>query len=57
MNVKCDPVLVASLVNENGLFPAYHMVKGKWITIMLGSVDAERIKWFLGMSFELTMEW
>lgn len=56
MNVKCDPVLVASLVNENGLFPAYHMVKGKWITIMLGSVDAERIKWFLGMSFELTMK-
>ena len=56
MNVKCDPILVASLINENGFFPAYHMVKGKWITIMLDSVDAEQIKWLLGMSFELTMK-
>lgn len=31
-----------------------HMVKGKWITIMLDSVDDERIKWLLDMSFELT---
>ena len=54
MNVKCDPILVASLVNEKGFYPAYHMVKGKWITIMLDSVDAEQIKWLLGMSFELT---
>ena len=56
MNVKCDPILVASLINENGFFPAYHMVKGKWITIMLDSVDDERIKWLLDMSFELTMK-
>lgn len=57
MNVKGDPVFIALLINEQGFYPAYHMVKGKWITIMLdGSVDAERIKWLLGMSFELTMK-
>ncbi|MBE6913210.1 MAG: MmcQ/YjbR family DNA-binding protein [Ruminococcaceae bacterium] len=56
MNVKCDPILVASLLSEEGFFPAYHMVKGKWITIMLDSVDDKRIKWLLGMSFELTMK-
>lgn len=55
MNLKCDPILVGSLLNEKGFFPAYHMSKTNWITIALdGSADDEKIKWLIDLSFELT---
>ena len=55
VNLKCDPVLIGSLRNENGIFPVYHMSKDKWISAALdGSVDDEQIKMLLDMSFELT---
>lgn len=48
VNLKCDPVLIGSLRNENGIFPAYHMSKDKWISVALdGSVDDEQIKMLL----------
>ena len=41
VNVKCDPILIASLRGEPGIFPAYHMNKTSWITAALeGSVPA-----------------
>ncbi len=55
MNVKCDPILIGSLLKDNGIYPAYHMNKAYWITIMLdGSIDDDKIKWLIDMSFELT---
>lgn len=55
LNVKCDPILVGSLLVEPGFFPAYHMSKTNWITIALdGTVDDEQIKWLLDMSYDLT---
>ncbi|MDO4582430.1 MAG: MmcQ/YjbR family DNA-binding protein [Bacillota bacterium] len=55
VNLKCDPILIGSLLLKQGFFPAYHMNKGTWITIALdGSVPAEEIKILLDMSFELT---
>ncbi len=55
LNVKCDPLLIGSLRQESGIFPAYHMNKTNWITIALdGSTSDEKIKWLLDMSFELT---
>ena len=55
VNLKCDPLLVGSLRNEPGIFPAYHMNKDKWISVALdGSADDEQIKRLLDMSFELT---
>lgn len=55
LNVKCDPVLIDSLRKEPGFFPAYHMNKTNWVTVALdGSVDDDRIKLVLDMSFELT---
>lgn len=55
MNIKCDPVLIGSLIMDNGFFPAYHMNKNYWITVSLdGSVDEEQIKMLIDMSFELT---
>lgn len=55
VNVKCDPILVGSLRLEQGFYPAYHMSKTNWVTIALdGTVDAEKVKWLLDMSYELT---
>lgn len=55
MNLKCDPVLIGSLRLEKGFFPAYHMSKTNWITVALdGSVEADKIKWLIDLSFELT---
>lgn len=55
VNLKCDPVLIGSLRLENGIFPAYHMSKDKWISVALdGSVDDGQLKMLLDMSYELT---
>ena len=55
VNFKCDPILIASLRGENGIFPAYHMNKASWITAALdGSVPAETIELLLDVSYELT---
>ena len=55
LNIKCDPILIGSLRGRPGFFPAYHMNKDKWITILLdGSADGADIIPLLAMSYELT---
>ena len=55
VNFKCDPILIASLRGETGIFPAYHMNKASWMTASLdGSVPAETIELLLDVSYELT---
>ncbi len=55
INLKCDPLLIGSLHKEKGIFPAYHMNKAYWISVLLdGSADDETIEWLLNLSFDLT---
>lgn len=55
VNFKCDPILVGSLILEEGFFKAYHMNKTNWITAALdGSADDEKIKFLLDYSFDVT---
>ena len=55
VNFKCDPILIASLRGEAGIFPAYHMNKEQWISILLdNAVSEEQTKELLQFSFELT---
>lgn len=57
LNVKCDPIMIGSFIREPGFFPAYHMNKENWISIALdGSVDDEKIKSLLDVSYELTLK-
>ena len=54
MNVKCDPMMLGSVVLQKGFFPAYHMNKNSWISILLdGSVPLERVTAALKMSYAL----
>ncbi|MCL2816491.1 MAG: MmcQ/YjbR family DNA-binding protein [Oscillospiraceae bacterium] len=55
LNLKCDPILIGSLISEPGIFPAYHMNKEHWLTILLnGSVTKEKVYSMIDLSYELT---
>ena len=53
LNVKCGPILSASLVSERGFAPAYHMSKTTWISILLNeTLPDERIDFLTGLSYD-----
>jgi len=55
LNVKCDPVLLASLRTQTGYFPAYHMNKEKWLSVRLGKPELDAsVADLLALSYELT---
>lgn len=55
INVKAEPAAIGSFLNDPGFFPAYHMNKKYWVTILLdGSVPADKISFFLENSYNLT---
>ena len=55
INLKIDPIMMGSFLDEKGIFPAYHMSKTCWISVLLdGSVDADTLAFLIGISFELT---
>ncbi len=53
MDVKCGPILVGSLLAQDGFVPAYHMSKGTWISVLLdGTVPDEQIFPLLELSYD-----
>ena len=55
VNLKCDPLLIGSIVKEDGIFSAYHMNKAYWVSVWLdGTVEREKLEWLLNLSFDLT---
>ena len=55
IDTKCDPLLVGSMILNDGFLPAYHMNKTHWITILLdGSVKMSEIENMLDLSYDLT---
>lgn len=55
VNVKCDPAEIEPLLQENGIYPAYHMNKRHWVSAALdGSVPDEGIRKLVAISFEAT---
>ena len=53
LNLKCSPLMVGSLLSEPGFFPAYHMNKTSWISILLdGSVPDEKGVPLLELSYD-----
>lgn len=55
LDVKCDPLEIGSLLLKEGFFPAYHMNKKHWISILLdGSVSEEELRFFLDESYART---
>jgi len=55
LNLKLDPIMVSSLINEEGHYPAYHMNKEHWISIDLNNkklIDDEVLS-LIRLSFEI----
>ena len=53
MNVKCSTIMIGSLLSTKGFFPAYHMNKNHWISIVLdGSVSDDQIIPLLELSYD-----
>lgn len=54
MDLKCDPLLLGSLLDNRGCLPAYHMNKEHWLTVLLdGTVPLEDIFAMIDMSYAL----
>ena len=43
VNVKLAPDTIQELLKENGFFPAYHMNKKSWITIVLDDTVSDKV--------------
>ena len=55
VNLKCTPEAMDELWDSDGIFPAYHMNKRHWITVLLdGTVPTETVKKLLDVSFDAT---
>jgi len=55
LNVKCQPLMIDSVLLQSGFLPAYHMNKMHWVSILLdGQVNLDTIFRFLDRSFNAT---
>ena len=55
VNLKCDTRLIGAFRMEPGIFPGWHMNKAHWLSVALnGSVDEEKLRFLVDMSYELT---
>ena len=53
LDIKCSPLMIGSLLSEQGFLPAYHMHKNTWITILLDeTVPDEKIYPLLELSYD-----
>lgn len=54
LNVKLNPDEIALLIDQKGYFPAYHMNKKHWCTIVLdGTLDIDEICYRIEQSYYL----
>ena len=55
LDLKCEPALIGALIDKKGFFPAYHMNKEHWITILLdGTVPEQEVFGLIDLSYGLT---
>lgn len=55
VTMKCEPMLIDTLIKQDGYHRAYHMNKTQWLTIELaGGVPDEEIKDLIDLSYHLT---
>lgn len=58
VNLKVSPEMIPSLLQERGVFPAYHMSKTHWVTVALDGAEVcasdEMVAFLTEVSFTLT---
>lgn len=54
LDVKCDPLVIGSLLALPGFLPAWHMNKSHWISVLLeGETAPEQLHELLELSYAL----
>ena len=54
--LKCEPIMIGSLLNEPGILPGYHMNKDHWISVLLdGSVSKKQTCDLIDLSYQITL--
>lgn len=54
LNLKCDPIMTFSLIDQKRIFRAYHMNKEHWISVRLDSdIAMDELVFLLDVSYEL----
>lgn len=54
LNLKCDPLLSFNVVDNERVFPGFHMNKEHWISVVLdGSLSMEELQMLISLSYEL----
>ena len=52
INVKCDTIATKMFAEQKGIFPAYHMNKQNWVSILLnGECDKNTVFFMIEQSF------
>ena len=55
VNLKCDPDMIGSICDGTTVFPAYHMNKGHWISVLLkGRNKDDQLEMLVDLSYDLT---
>ncbi|MDR0726513.1 MAG: MmcQ/YjbR family DNA-binding protein [Rickettsiales bacterium] len=55
LNLKLDPILIGSLIDNKSFFPAYHMNKEHWISLLMdGSIKDKDMFALIDISFNTT---
>lgn len=53
MDIRCNTIMIGSLLSTKGFLPAYHMNKNHWISIVLdNSVPDDQITPLLELSYD-----
>ena len=54
LNLKCDPLMTFSLIDNQKIFRAYHMNKEHWISVHLDSgITLEELAFLIDLSYGL----
>lgn len=54
LNLKCDPIMTFSLIDHQKIFPAYHMNKEHWVSVLLDSaITMEELSFLVDLSYRL----
>lgn len=56
VNLKLPLELFGSFGKSDGVYPAYHMNKLHWISVLLDEADRETVEFLLEVSYEATLK-
>jgi len=54
LNLKLPPEMMSSFGPPDGVYPAYHMNKAHWVSVLLEQAQDDLVTFLLGVSHSLT---